>query len=110
AGGVFEQFLDIGTRDPRALAVGANEGGFGIDVHALWIERRQKGLHLVVTERPEELGRHDGGSRRRVGVIRRVELQEPRFTVGVSRRAPRVTTRGRLPPDDARGWIWWGPG
>ena len=95
----------IGVRFP----LGRRNVASGCDLHLLRIEGRQERLDLVVAERPEEFRRHHDGGRGRLGVVRRVELEEPGLTVGVPGRDAGVAARGLLPDDDPARRIRRGP-
>src|SRR3954464_3968779 len=98
-GHALEQLVDVVARERRPLSVWTPEGSLRIELHVFWIERRQEGLDLIVSKRPEEFCRHDHCGGRGLRVVIGVELEKPRLPFRIACGDPRMRT-GSLLSDD----------
>ena len=96
----LEYDVEIVLDERRPLAVRAPNRGLRIDRRLLRIVRGEVRLHLVVAQRPEDLGgdRHGGGGAFRER--RRIELEEPGLALPIHSREARVRAGGLFPDND----------
>ena len=79
----IEQILEILPDEGRSLTRGTPDHGLRIELDSPGIDSGDERLHLVVTKRPEDLGRHFDSTGGRFVTVLVVELDEPRVAVGI---------------------------